>query len=462
MDGLVVCALCSIHQAQSFCICTDPYTLLCENCFTAHHQKNKTWQHFVYPIAALKYAKDPEYLTELHRRISFLPQIRLQTEKNLAEIAKCAKDFLEKTEQLINLLVTQAKEEARSLRQQSREIEESLIEIENKLTERDPELTTKYAAIMWEHLDSGSADFELFQYEIDCPQYPPLLHLKTRNEVECLCGLKIFPCISGQMLLLHDINGDEQTTIRLSETFTQGAVFCLLDSQSMLGVGGDPASASAYLINWKEGEVYNRSTMIGGRAFPGITKVEQHVYVFGGCSPDLLTCEKMDIESASWSACASMSRCRSRFTPCVYQHDIYLADYRSICRGLIEFFSIDSNTYTNIRFEIKYQRPYEDRKTFTSSLDNNEYSSSFIIDGTLMILANNQVRRWKMSSSYILEVVAFKGDISQGNSPPIVRGSNAFITQFDGEMLIFNCNTNTVYNLSRYEFKSYPHFSRDF
>ena len=438
-----VCNSCKAHQAESFCVCTDPSTLLCEHCFAAHHQKNKTWQHLTYPIAALKYAHEPEYLDKLLNRISFFTQIRKQTEQNLAKIEKCGQEYAEKAEELIHILVTQAKETASSLQQRSRDIEASLAEVEATLVNKDPELQTPYGSIMRDHLDCQSADFDLFHYDINVSLPQSLISLTLGNEVKCFCGLKTFPCISNQGFQLYDFEMNECMSLILPVNFTEGAVFCLLDSRTMLGVGGNPASTAVYSIDFVAFEMLNGPSLSSARAFPGIAKAENGIYVFGGYNPDLSTCEKLGREDHAWSACGNMSKSRSYFAPCVHQKTIYLADHRSIFSGLIEQFDIKSQTYSILRLGVPCEK-LSHSGSFAPSYDKSKFAASFVIDEILWVLVNKQIGRWKISSADRFEIIAITGKMSMGNSSAFVRGSQAFIAGLDGTLYAFDSQTCIV------------------
>lgn len=440
----LVCTSCLLHQAESFCICTDPSTLLCGQCLDAHHQKNKTGQHLTYPIAALQHAKEPNYLVNLLHRIGFFAQIRKQTEHNLAEIEKCTQEFVAKTEELIHMLVTQSKEVTASLRQRSREIEASLAEVEATLTEQHPQLQTPYGAIMREHLDCKSADFELFYYEIDVPQPQSLISLRAGNEVKCLCGIKMFPCISGKKFHLYNFEMELCHSVELSVTFTEGSVFCLLDRRTVLGVGGSPASTEVYLMDFVTFEVHYKPSLISARAFSGIVKEASSVYVFGGCNPDLSTCEKLGNKDLVWSACGDMSRSRSYFAPCAHQQIIYLADYRSIFAGLIELFSTETQTFSILRLNIRCERPIHSHKSSDPAFGKYKTATLFLVDETLWVLVEDQVGKWNIASTDQFQIMAVSGQVSQRNSSALIRGNKAFIAGSDGELYMFDSQTCTV------------------
>ena len=155
------------------------------------------------------------------------------------------------------------------------------------------------------------------------------------------------PAIWGDRLMLFDLENETAQTETLSQKFSMGARFCLMDPVNVLCVGGSSAQSSVFSASLLDCCLKPKADMCKGRSSPGLIKHRGIVYVFGGATAKgtaMVHCEKFEVASELWTGLPNMQRGKKAFMPCSYEGEIYLADTSP--HGLLEVFSPASCQFT--------------------------------------------------------------------------------------------------------------------
>lgn len=419
------CSICAQNPAAFFCMCDRPEVLYCTSCFYSHFDKNvANMHHPSFRISTLPRLKEPGNLGRVQGRISVLQEVRELTQRNLGEVDACIGELTAKVDQLTKYY----SEAVEVLRKNRREIEASLEELETTITEEQPELRSPYGRTMRAYLDRKSTFFELFEYRVNA--LDPKSLLDVRNQRYSLYEPKLFPSIAGKTLRLYDLVWKESRSFSLSSTFTDGTVFCLLDSSNVLCIGGLPPTASVFLLDISEQKLSARPNMSIARSYTGVIKAGAYVYAFGSYNPHLASCEKCAVASKAWTNLKDMSAARYCFSPALHIDDIYLA--RAQNARAIEVFNTEREAFRTLSFTIP--------ASITDSM------ATFIVAGELYILSSNQVAKWKIDSGEEMQTSSIiGGGVPWSNSPAFVVGSEVILVTFNtGVIFKFNYETKSV------------------
>ena len=100
----------------------------------------------------------------------------------------------------------------------------------------------------------------------------------------------------------------------------EGAVFCMLDRRRALALCKTMV-AEVDLVDFR---VKNWPKMLVERVFPGVAKVGETVYVFGGYYRHSLQSSCESVTERVWTALPSMNNVRFNFTAVVFRSQVYL------------------------------------------------------------------------------------------------------------------------------------------
>lgn len=432
MEGLSwLCSVCNRSQAGLFCTCSGSEEFYCEGCIAGHFQKNRGRHHLTYDVVELRYYKIPGYMERREAQIVALPRVREQVGRNVREVEKCIEEYCAKTEEFIAALNRQKAETVELLSRKKAQIEDSLGEVEATLAEFKPDLKTVYGELIREQLDRNSADFSLFDYELTITKPETCLNLNIEDSV--WNGTRKFPCIYGNTLRLYDIKSKDITSFPLSISFTYGSVFCLLSANSVLCLGGSPASSSVYELSLSTLKFTTLPSTNVPRQYPGIAKVKDCVYAFGSYKPNSASCEKLPLSEETWSNTGNMSEARCCFMPGVYLTDVYLACLYQVSSRTIEVFSTVNEAFRTIPMLLPW----------TSS----GYLHSFFIGNELFILSGTtHMGKWKVGSAGEMWVSALSGgNNTLSNCAVFTVNKEAFLVQYTrGALIKVNIETSQV------------------
>lgn len=379
-----VCSECNQYIAVVFCTCDSKEVFICYDCMESHFLKKAGRTHASYDLAALKDYKTPGYMERREERVVALPKVRKQVSKSVKEVEKCIEEYCTKVDELVALLIKQKEETVELLLKKRWEIEDSLREVEDTLAEDQPNLKTVHGGFIREQLDSGWSHFSLFGYSVNMGN--PQLSVTLNITMSASSELGKFPCIFGDKLRLYDLSDKHISEFSLPTSFTQGAVFCLLNNSSVLCLGGEPASTSVHLLDINTREITVMPDTRTPRSYPGVAKVDGNVFVFGSYHPSLASAEKLQLRAETWSDIRDMNEARSCFMPGVYRTDIYLLCLFEVAVRSLEVFNTESETYR----DVPVQLPLIDEC----------YVHTFFVGEELMIITSTaHIGRWKMQSS---------------------------------------------------------------
>lgn len=433
------CSNCSSLQAALFCMCEAEAVLLCTNCFPLHFTKFPGRIHHPYPTQAYPMRSVPGYFERLEKRSTEVPKACQELKKNLVEIDKCVEELASRAAAIITAIQEYVRTETEKLQrfraQLQRDIESSVSEVERTLYDDSPALSSKYSPML-RCCGSDLTQLSLFNYHIsDCGE-----DLKAVIELTDTSGstsrASSLPLIHGNVLQCLDLATDEISTATLSVSFSNSTVFCQLDSDVVLAIGGKPATTSVYQVALATATVTAEAQTLVPRRLPGVLKHGGFVYLFGGSdgAKQLTACEKFAVKEKAWTALPDMTYARGGFSPCVFGSDIYLPDVKRDHRTL-EVFNIPREDFRTVNV------------TIPASLSSN--SVSFVLEGELILITvDKQLGRWRIGSedSFRVSKLPMKEVASAlSNIPPVRRGREVLWVRWkDGALVKFNMDTESL------------------
>lgn len=245
----------------------------------------------------------------------------------------------------------------------------------------------------------------------------------------------IMPRIWGNTLVRHNMHNRDRTTATLSVQFETTAVFCSLDEDTVLCVGGQKRiSEKSYLLRIASAHLEEQQNLTRARGAPGIVKYRRFVYVFGGWdekSHSLSASEKYSIKEQTWTALRDMLHPRCYFSPCVAGEDIYLPRAGQVLEVM--------NTVS------------EEFKTLSIWLTDlsESRSVSFVSNGELIIITGKyQIAKWRINaepSVRVSDIQMYDSNSSRSNIPPVHRGTAVlWVRGHDGALVKFNLDNHTL------------------
>lgn len=221
-------------------------------------------------------------------------------------------------------------------------------------------------------------------------------------------------------LIVYDFPRKLGLRIDLEVEIGEGAVFCAVDSGSVLCVGGTTPTSQARIVLFLHKTVEELPPCPALLSHPGLALHDSNVYIFGGTPPNHRGCLKLCFPSPHWLSLCSMSQPRSRFTPCVFHQYIYLIDISNGSR--IEAFDTVSKKYKRVKLDM---------------LLDPDYSISWIDKGEIVILTQDEVVSWRPGGSYTSGLFVQCRQEVISNCPPVVQDSKTYWL-YRGELMVFD------------------------
>jgi len=208
-------------------------------------------------------------------------------------------------------------------------------------------------------------------------------------------------------------------------------MFCLLEEDLVLGVNCQQA-LELRLLEFLIVEVAQLNT---SRLWPGIIRVRDFAYVFGGNTSYALTsCEKYHVKVKEWRNIGDMHGPKSCFTPCLVRNEVYLCCFNPDSKPF-EAFNPVTETFRELPVSYK------------SSLFG---SVTFLVADTLYIVAYEGVLlKWQLSKLSLDPAlqIDLQGDKNSGSSniPPMQEGKHVYWVNYNNRQLIeFDLEENSI------------------
>jgi hypothetical protein len=374
-----------------------------------------------------------DYFERLQDRVERVPQVCEALLKNLDIIDHCVEELNETVEKAIKNLREYLSTETQRLkqvrRQFQRDLDEARAEVERTMCEEQPKLQAKYAPLL--RYSTPESDYlQLFRYCLRA--WKPEVRLVDVSDslMQDYCGWKI-PRVVSAGVQLHDLQTGEETSLHV--TLPKNVMTCLLDTQTLLCLGGQPELATAQLVKLSTGQVTELPPMSIPRFSAGILKWLQQVFVFGGNDPATAQCERLCLTTQVWSSLSSMHRAKHAFCPCRYEDLIYLP----AAGEELEVFSLLSETYTLLTYTI----PLKPGPTV-----------AFLVGKELYVLAGGQLARKLLASDVsVTELEACSGGSCATATAPMRLGEQIFwVRPIDSAIIRFNTLSLDLHLVSQY------------
>ena len=308
-----------------------------------------------------------------------------------------------KVEELRTALEVLYSEKMQELQEMKAHVSASLEEVERTLAEEQPPLTTKFAPHI-RHCTEHSAPLHLFTCSVSSS--PALLQLTLQPTT--LAG------VWCNTAFLYEVQSQQLTKHTLSVNFGYGGSYIECDKDTLLCVGGFPASSKVYSLNLSSFQLTSLPSLSTPRSSPGLAKVNTQFYAFGGYADptSLSSCEKMQLSDKRWTPISSMNHPRAYFTPCHFRALLYLVSPATT--KAVETFNPEKQSFTVL--PVSLPPDLRDRR-----------SVAFIANEELCVLTNDkQMVRWKIDCEREFRLSNTTQD-SWSNQQPLIVGSLVLI-----------------------------------
>lgn len=241
---------------------------------------------------------------------------------------------------------------------------------------------------------------------------------------------KKLAAVFAENLRVLDLSDGTMYCTKPKIDFELGCLLYPISESVVLCVGGRESSGVASL-DVVTGVVRPLRPMLRARSFPGVAKVADLLYIFGGeAGGDLFESEVYSLGRRISRALPNMQNARSTFSPCVYTGNILLPGGSPI----IESFHIQTETYTVL--PVLFPFP-------------GLASVSVIVGDELLCLCLvNQVGKWKLGSSEDFQVSFVKkigsGATVYSSSPAVLHCSKLYFADVTGNFTIYDLSSNTL------------------
>lgn len=430
-----VCGLCIQRLAELFCVCTDPETLLCRNCFIDHLTKSPELEHKTRPLDQLRYLKIPQYYERLKCRRENFPMVREAALKGIEKVDEAIRDYSAKVEWTIRELTAYSKVVVEQLSQMKaelvRETNAAIEEVERTLAQDPVPFNTKYGPVLRD-LTEVFRPFQIFSFAAKAINPESILPVDFR-----LCDPREmlqpgFAAIYLSSLFLYNPSISSTTKHPLSINFSIGGSYIELDKNSIMCTGGDPATSAVNSLDLSSFKFTPLPALTTARKGLGVGRAKAVFYVFGGrdgSAHDLIECEKWEIGGMNWTTAGSMNHPKAYFTPCNYNSVIFLASSWDASSRIVEKFDPEAETFTDLSVSL-----------FTETIS---YTTSFIAYGELFLLTDKkQLACWKIDSEATFRVMTTNGACDSSRQPRII-GS---------QVLLANKGTVVKFSLETYSY----------
>lgn len=218
----------------------------------------------------------------------------------------------------------------------------SLKEAESELDCFFSHVTGKLRSPLAQRLLAGLSK-PVFDFNMTTQSVPDqLCSLNVAEELWTEPQVAVIPGLWEGRLQIFQVNSHHCDSFP-QEKLNSGTVFCMLDDQRVLAVGGFPATSSVFSISTATGSFTPMQSLNQPRGFPGIFKYSSLVYIFGGLADDILTSsEKYHLDKWNWSPLPALHEAKYAFSPCMLRACLYLPEFQTCCA--LEEFSIAYET----------------------------------------------------------------------------------------------------------------------
>jgi len=451
-----LCTSCRRREAEMFCACTSPETLLCGNCIRKHIINNPWKEHCARPINLLRSYKIPGFFPRFEARRDTFPKVREQALTSLQSIDKALAEFSALAQKTAREILTHAEATQTKLQETqiylSREVQFALEEVERTLGEDQPRLTTLYGPA-FRGMTEKPQPFQLFTFTISSA--PPQTVISIQPNIVLPQDLFVHPevpkvsapisppppvkeavpqylaSVFKNTLTLYNIQTELSTRHALSVDFGAGGSYVLLDPCTLLCIGSYPASCSVYLLDLLSFQLRSLPGLLAARCAAGVAKAEGCIYVFGGednTGQGVTTSSKASLKDYNWSQLLGMHYPRVGFTPCNYRSLIYLVSVGSKNHRAVETFNPVSGTFAVLSISLSKQLGF------------GVASVAFVAKGELCVLTEFQLRAsWKIESerSFRLNPI---NKACCSTQQPLINGNHVLIACL-GEVMKFNLDS---------------------
>ena len=422
-----LCISCERSYATRLCLCTDPSPLLCDPCLQSHTAKNTALIHTNLPVAAYGHHRNPGYLPRLDSRIRASLEVERKVTETVEEIDRC-RDTLDG--EIANIVdhLQQFKDQTRARLEQLKDsLLEALIAVKESVYEDEPQLQSDLARDMRERWHTPDATFKYFTYSVNRTVVTDAVTASLLSvELHAFPQAALYACVvKGNEAKFVDVKTGRVDRFEAREAFSEGTVFCPVGEDWVAGVGGYPATPSAFLMRASTHELKPIAPMATPRNIAGVVSFDGFLYVFGGYreKTPLTSCEKHCLATNVWSWLPDMAFPRIMFSPCECKRRIYLVDMSQTHRK-IEVFSVDTGTYAVFPVDLPAVR---------------QYSVAVVVDGELVVFGTGKkVCRLRLTGEASFRVGEFN---DQGNKAatvfhPLVVGRKVFFSSYGSSALL--------------------------
>lgn len=234
-------------------------------------------------------------------------------------------------------------------------------------------------------------------------------------------------------LILHEVRSERISKHRLPVDFSVGGAYVDLNSNSLLCLAGWPPSTSVYELDLVSIHLRPLHALHTPRCAPGLIKVLNSIYVFGGCDAlltGLRTCEKMDLATNHWTVLSNqLVHPRYSFTCCQHNSQVYLI---SASTAVVETFTPRTHTFGILAISLPTEL----------EICAGHPSVSFIANKELCLLtAYGQMARLRLGIDRKFRLMETSESCRSSRSP-VIRHSQVLICK-DDKVMYFSLLTYT-------------------
>jgi hypothetical protein len=236
--------------------------------------------------------------------------------------------------------------------------------------------------------------------------------------------------VFAENLRVLSLLNEEMRCSKPAIDFALGCLLYPIGESIVICVGGRGTNAMASL-NVVTHTVRQLRPMLRARSFPGVAKVAELLYIFGGADEeDMVESEAYTLGRRPSHALPNMRYARSMFSACVHMGEILLPGGAPV----IESFNILSETYT----ALPVQFPFKGMATV----------SVIVGEELLCLCLLNQVGRWQLGSAEQFRVIAIgkvgSGAMVYSSSPAVLRFPKLYFADVTGNFTIYDIPENTL------------------
>ena len=217
-----------------------------------------------------------------------------------------------------------------------------------------------------------------------------------------------------------------------------GCIVTHMSTWEILCVGTYPTSPSVTSVELVSFKLQKEADMCVSRNCPGVIRVKEFVYVFGGYSggPITTSSEKFSSKQRNWMRLPDMDYPRVYFSPAHHGDEIYLCDAAS--QPALTTFNVVSEVYKQLSVRIPAMQA--------------NASVAFIVNGELYAaMLPHDVIRWRLRSTFPFVATRASDQSLQGFSCTEVvhEGKSVYWTDYNAKKIVkFDLHTLDYYQTS--------------